>query len=251
MSSASAGDELRVMAALHRVGADLGEPVEVVRDGASVVVSGAGLSQEIQNRIREALSELPHVVLRFSEAGTVPLEASTARPEVSSPQATGVPSRLAEQLGGRAQFENFSSQLLDRIDAAMTRVYALRRLAREFPVTAERQLTAAERALLYQMGREHVVAVRREVGALHGTLAPALTVLGAPEAQVAAGSSAASWQESAEDLFRSGRQVETLLAALVGAATSDLPAAGLPQQLAARLALLQHNVQQCERLLEP
>ena len=41
---ASLADELRAVAALHQLGADLGDPVEVAREGGRVVVRGAGLS---------------------------------------------------------------------------------------------------------------------------------------------------------------------------------------------------------------
>ena len=37
------GDELQVRSALHRIGADLGEPVDVRREGAKVIVMSTGL----------------------------------------------------------------------------------------------------------------------------------------------------------------------------------------------------------------
>ena len=40
--------------------------------------------------------------------------------------------RIEERLGGRPQFERFSGSVLDWTDSAMTRAYALRRLAQQF-----------------------------------------------------------------------------------------------------------------------
>ncbi len=48
---ATAGDELRAVAALHQVGADLGDPVEVSRNGSEVVVSGVGIDPARQREI--------------------------------------------------------------------------------------------------------------------------------------------------------------------------------------------------------
>ena len=43
-------DELLVIAALHRIGADLGEPVEVRREGPEVVVNVAGVEARSARR---------------------------------------------------------------------------------------------------------------------------------------------------------------------------------------------------------
>ena len=53
--------------------------------------------------------------------------------------------RLEEQLGRTSQFERFSSQLLDGSETVMSRAYALRRLAQQFPPDVERQLNAGDR----------------------------------------------------------------------------------------------------------
>ena len=51
--SASAADQLQVVAALHDVGADLGDPVEVSRSGSEVLVSGVGITPARQQEINK------------------------------------------------------------------------------------------------------------------------------------------------------------------------------------------------------
>lgn len=249
---ASIADELRAVAVLHRLGADLGDPVEVVRNGAYVVVGGTGVSPGLQRQIRDALVSEPKVLLQFSESVAAP-PASPPPARDAAPVKTagpGVPSRLEAQLGGRAQFERLSAQLLDHDEAVMTRVYSLRRLAEQFPPEAERQLSPEDQQLLKDLGRQHVAALAREAAAIDGLASPLLASPGSPK-PASTVAPAGSWQAATKTLFLSARQVETLLPAWLGVTTPDTDTADLPQPLSAALAQLQLDVQQCERLLKP
>jgi hypothetical protein len=253
---ASVADELRAVAVLHRLGADLGEPVEVARSGAYVVVGGTGVAPGMQRQIREALVAEPNVLLRFTEPVTAPpVSSPPARDATLLKGSPGVPSALEAQVGGRAQLEALSTQLLDRDEAAMARVYALRRLAEQFPAEAERQLSPGDQQVLKDLGRQHVAALAREAAAVTGLASPLLSPSAFPEAgQI---TDAASWQRATQNLFASARQVETLLPAWLGVTAPDRdtaparPANDLPRQLSTALAQFQIDVQQCERLLKP
>jgi hypothetical protein len=265
LAAGDTSEELRAVAALHQLGADLGEPVEVARDGSNVVVGGTGVSPILQTRIRDALVSLPHVVVRFSEA-----PAAAAAPEsppatyagAESPSESAIRNQLEAKLGGHAEFESFASRLLDRNEAAMTRVYALRRLAQEFPPDVEDQLKAEERILLRSLASEHVRILLQEVTAIDGLASPALRSLGG-SAAAASGPSAdktktpgdQTWQAAAEATLSAARQTDTLLAALLGAALPNAvgpaqPAQNFARQLSSALAQLQGNVQQCDLLLK-
>ncbi|PWT98085.1 MAG: hypothetical protein C5B51_29860 [Terriglobia bacterium] len=245
-----ASKELQVVAVLHQLGADLGEPVEVSRDAAGVVVSGTGVSPALRERIRGALAALPDVVVRFSEPEVAPLEPPAADTKEPAPSRTSsLPARLEAQLGGHAQFENFSSQLLEQNESAMSRAYALRRLAQQFPREAENRLKAEDRRLLRNMAREHAEALGREVAAIEGAVSSVLQLLGGSPQNAPESGHPADWQGAADELFRSAQRSETLLAALLGASTADVPANNIPSQLSAAVAQLQADVQQCERLL--
>jgi hypothetical protein len=244
---ASVADELRAVAVLHRLGADLGDPVEVARNGAYVVVGGTGVSPDLQRQIRDALVSEPKVLFQFSEPAAAPPAARDAMPV--KPAAGGVPGSLEAQLGGRAQVERLSAQLLDQDETAMTRAYALRRLAEQFPPEAEQQLSPGDQRVLKDMVWQHVTALARETAAIDSLASPLLVSLGATPQPGRAGSTA-SWQAATQNLFRSARRVETLLPAWLGVTAPDRTE-DLPQQLSTALAQLQSDVQQCEQLLKP
>jgi putative zinc finger protein len=257
---ASVADELRAVAALHQLGADLGDPVEVAREGGRVVVRGAGLSPLLERQIREAFISLPGIELRFPEPGaggsppSIPAGTEAPPPGGAATAATPVPSatqnHLEEQLGGHAQFEIFSSQLLDHQEAAMARIYALRRLATQFPANEEGQLNAGDQRLLHDLGREHVQALSRELAAIQRVAGPVLGSISASATPSVSGA-AVTWQATAEDLLAAGRQMDSLIAPLIGASAPEpaLQARNPSQALASALAQIRLAVQQCELIL--
>jgi anti-sigma factor RsiW len=254
-------EELQVVAALHRLGADLGDPVEITRNSGQILVSGTGIPPQHQKQIHEALDSMPGVVVRFTEPGGVPSgpgappgpggtppETPAVRDSVgSAPPA--FQARLEERLGGRPQFERFSSQLLDESDAAMARAYALRRLAQQFPPDVERHLAIEDRHTLGNLWRDHLAAFAKESGQIEATLTPLLRSLGGTVAPLDVRSEPAGWQSATEELVSAARRVETVLAVLLGMAAPDNPAADTPSQLLAALAQLRASQEHCQRLL--
>jgi hypothetical protein len=249
-------EELQVVAALHRLGADLGDPVEIARESGQILVSGTGIPPQHQKQIHEALDSMPGVVVRFQEPGS---ESAPPGPEGTPPETPAIrdsagsapapyQARLEERLGGRPQFERFSSQLLDGSEAVMSRAHALRRLAQEFPPDVERQLSAEGRRTLRDLGREHVAALARQSGEMDAALSRMLTSLGgtaAPEIRL----ESAAWQPASEELLSAARRVETVLAVLLGMAAPQSPADRTPSQLLSALAQLKVSQEHCLRLL--
>ena len=246
---ASLSEELQAVAALHHVGADLGDPVEVGREHGRVVVRGSGISAVRQQQIREALSPLPNLEVQFAAPVALPaqdLQAESHEPVAAPPHSS---SPLESQFPGRSQFENFSAQLLEHQETAMSRVYALRRLALEFPAEAETQLTPENQALLRSLSREHLDALSRELTSINSAIRPVLSPgrSGAPILPEPV--SVSTWQAAAENLYLSARQEDTLLAGVLGAAAAVPDPANLPQKILAALAEIRRAVQQCELLL--
>ena len=206
--SASISEELRVLAALHEIGADLGDPVEVELSEGRVLVSGVGVPARVQRAIQGAVAGIPHVAVEFSEpsGGAV---ASDSGVEAQSAKPSSIQARVEQKLGGRAEFERFSGKMLDAVDAAMSRAYALRSLAQRFPEGTE--MSAQDRALLAEMAREHTKVFSSQMNDLSRTLAPVLVSLGGSPAQGRPANSYAAWQPAAEDAFRDARRVEVLL----------------------------------------
>lgn len=225
---AGLGDELRVVAALHGVGADLGDPLEITRSGGVVIVTGTAIPPARQRQIERALQATPGVEVRFSGSA-----------DTSSPAASASPAK-----GDRQQ--RLNAQALDLMDAAMSRAYALRRLARQFPAGSEPQLNLAERRTLRELAREHLTALEDGLRELRGRLGPMLRPEGAAEPLP----DHVAWQPAAEDVLRAAQRVERGVASLLGMAPVE-PGAGAnaPARVAAALSDLQAGIEHCRRHL--
>jgi len=239
-TSATIGDELHVLASLHRVGADLGDPIEVSRAGGDIVVAGVGIAPERQQEIHGALGAQKHVVVRFSEPAPARIEPEReATPDIQRFQA-----QMAEQIGGRVDFLQLAAQVLDLSEPMMARAYALRLLAERIPTEVEVELSAQDRQLLKSLQQEHIDALRRQTAEIDRLLRPALeSVSGAPRS-----SPDSIAHSSAEELFQSARRVEKLLAVMFGAAPPESPGDQVPSQLLSSLAQLRARVDAYDRL---
>ena len=250
---ASISDELQVLAALHEIGADLGDPVEVSLADGRVVVGGVGIPARRQEQIHGLLDAKPNVAVQFSEpeAGhSVPAESEppAAPPAGATSTSSGLQARVEQQLGGQAEFERFSSQVLDRDESLMSRAYALRRLAELFPTDAG--LAAKDREVLRTMARQNAVALAGEVSSLDRALAPLLASLGA-SAPSRTAPAATSWQPAAEELARASHRLEVLVSVLLGVTPGNTPAARLPSDLSAALGEVRADVDSCLHSLAP
>ena len=246
-------EELQVVSALHRLGADLGDPVEISREGGQVLVSGTGIPPQRQQQIHGLLDRLPHVVVRFDDpafpASAVPVQSEPATRDAAGPEKSTYPARIEERLGGRPQFERFSSSVVDWTDAAMTRAYALRRLAQQFSAAAENEMNAEDRHTLHRLGREHLAAFTKDAQRVANTVNPILTGMGPGVAQLEAHPEPTAWQSASEDLLTTARRAETLLAVVLGMAPAENASGDAPAQLSIALAQLSSRAEQCQRLL--
>jgi hypothetical protein len=245
-SSASISEELRVIGALHEIGADLGDPVEVNLADGLVVVSGVGVTPERQREIRSALEGIPHVAVQFSNPGTPGASVADGAVDADSPSRSALQSRMEQQFGGRAEFERFSGLYLDQMESAMARVYAIRALAQRFPDGS--QMADADSTRLRGLARQHLSVLTGQVNELHRALAPVLVSLGGRSAQ-GRPASGRSWQTATEDLFRSSRRLELLLSNLLGA-TREGGSANLPADVLAAFADVKVELDALELMLQ-
>lgn len=237
---ASIGDELHAVAALHQVGADLGDPIEISRAGGNVLVTGVGIAPQRQQQIETALAAEPRVIVRFSEPAPAKgqPEAETRAEATVSGDVRALQAQIAQQVGGRARFDQLAAQVLDLSDAMMSRVYALRRLAERFSPQTEAALGPEDQRILAGLRQEHIAVVRQKTNEIDRLLRPALlavspAAVGPPENPVQT-----SWQSGAQDLFQSARSVEKLAAVMFGAAPGESADLQLPSRLLASLAQL-------------
>lgn len=248
------GDELQVLAALHEVGADLGDPVEISRSDHDIVVSGVGIAPERQAEIQKAVASLPNVVVRFSESAPTVIPPQTVTPEnPAGGDLRQLQTRIAEQMGGRTRYDELAAHVLDMSEPLMSRAYALRRLMERFPVSVEAQLGPQDLATLRRLQQEHTAALRQQTAELERTLKPALKSVAVGQASGLSSASrrlADAWQPATEDVFQSARRVEKLLAVVFGAAApDDATDTQLPAQLLSAVTDLRAKVEAYDHLL--
>jgi hypothetical protein len=248
----AANEELQVAAALHQVHADLGDPLEVRREGGTIVIAGIGISPARQQEIHNALDRLPHVTVRFSDpgfpAGTpAPGEPATAR-DAAAAERPIYTARMEERLGGRPQFEQFSGQILDWTDLAMTRAYALRRLAQQFTAAQEASMRTEDRRALHAIGRDHLAALQSNFDQLASAIGPVLNGIGGRAGKVQGGDPADAWQAESERVLAGARRVEMLVAQVLGVTPPASPS-NVPSQLVTALAQLSTEIEHCRRFL--
>ncbi len=238
---ATPGEELHVFAVLRRLGADLGEPVDVTRKDGKVLVTGVGVSPAIEEELQDELAGMPHVALHLSEPATTPLPSRrpVAQGVRRQPGIEQLQSEIEKQLGGRLVYEEFVDQTLTVSDEMMAHLHALRRLAERFPSPIESELSAEDHDTLLALRREHAVAAAGLVATLEEGCRPALR----PIAEAATPTtpllqSAGTWQTATDELFDEARGVEELLAGMLGGVATDRPPKELPEQTLAGLARL-------------
>jgi len=203
----SAGDEVRVIAALHGIGADLGEPVEVERNGAVIVVRVSGLDEHRREEIRKALSSLSLVLLQFEAVASNDLKAPT--PGKLSAAVDGPNPLIAEmvnRLGGNVSMSDFRDELINATDRAAERAFALRALARRFPQNATTSLSGDESALLGGILHDHAEGLTTAVQEVRRAIAQIL-----PNSPPSGLESGGNWQTLADGLPVAVNRLDRLL----------------------------------------
>lgn len=193
-----AAQELRVVAALHAIGADLGDPVQVTRSDESLIVEATGLTPARQQQVRDAIAPIPGVSLRFDVPDAGP---KNSAPPARSATASGVRSQLETILG-----EEGVNRILDASEAVMARVYAVRGLSRRFPPTVEAQLADTDREVLASIRGEHVSGIKTHLASLRLAMATILPKLPPGETPPTA-----NWQVRAGRIFTAAQRLDHLL----------------------------------------
>jgi anti-sigma factor RsiW len=252
-SPASISDELQVLSALSSIEADLGEQVEVALTGGKVMVTGGeGIPARRQDQIRAQVENLPNVEVEFSPTNPVaiPPETAAAGGGTAKAPASPIQASLEKHFGGHAEFDRFSTQLLDLDDAAMQRVYALHRLAQKFSPDDEARLSSTDLNTLHDLSRKHIAVLTEKVGAMERILVPTLSSLGGTAAGVQPAGDRATWQPAAEDLYRSARRFDVLVSQMLGMTPGNSSNSAVPSELMTALRDLEGNLGECQKSLE-
>jgi len=227
--AATESEELKVWAMLHRMQADLGEPVEVTRAEGKVRVTGIGLARERQQELAAGLGALRNVEIRFSDPGNTQVPVPNAAGSTLKAGVSPLAPALERYLGSRLLLDQLASDALDRADTLMARAHAMRRLESRFPRSALGPMQPEDANLFSGIERDHLAALSAEAAALDRSLKPALTSLGG----------SASLPSTQGDLFSASRRLERSLSMLFGSAEVEGDPQELPSRVLSDLALVQ------------
>jgi hypothetical protein len=187
--------EIELWYALHRVGACLGEPVEVLRQpDETLLVRGVASTPERRQQLMAVLAAFManpavRVEMQTTEEALreIPAQEITlsATPQHVSPapvhaflekyfsRTFKAPSRAAER---------FEDEALSRSDGLMAEAWALRRLAERFTENPDADPHSRARSLLAAMVHDHLRELRLRAGETQEFLVPALSSIPATSA---------------------------------------------------------------------
>jgi len=203
---AGPADELQVIAALHRIGADLGEPIDVKRDGAYVLVTLTGLDARRQEAVREALAGVAAVRVETGEPVHRESKELTVRPGPQVDTANPLLVELQAASPNGTSTAELSDQIADNTDRILERVYALRGLARRFPTGATSPMSAPDLDTLNGILRDHAAAITKSTAAMERLLRPIL-----PSVDAGAAPAEGGWQAAAEAMVADVRRLDQAL----------------------------------------
>lgn len=222
-------DELKVIAALHRIKADLGDPVAVTRRPEKIIISAAGIEPERIAQLRAAVATIPNVSFDFAAPGAPAADASPV--VVQSGRSSPVQAQIARQFPDHAAFQKFADQTLETSEEILARAHALRSLADRFPPSVESQMSTKSISLLAAIRREHITALASAVEGIDRSVMPVLQPLRA-NVNSAQSAPTVNWQELAEPLLSTAEKMDqvigTMLATTTGSSVGGLspPAIG-------------------------
>jgi hypothetical protein len=229
-----ASEELKVMAALHSIGADLGEPVDLDVDSANgrIVVTALATRADRQQQLRAVLSGISFVQLRFEQPDVVRAQAQemgdTAAAETR--RSNPLQDELAGRLGSHVALENFTNHIMDFSEAVLTRAHALRSLAQRFSLDIEKQLGSEDRNTLDAIKTDHILKLQTTIRGISDAM-QTLSVGGGGTPSVTTG----TWQTATQHLLESAQSFDRVATEiLAGSGTnhriSDLTRAAVELQ---------------------
>jgi hypothetical protein len=223
--------EVRIFAALHRIGADLGDPIEVSSESSgNLRVTGIGLASSHQAEVREALASLPGVAVVFPQASASGVHDNDSRALSFEAGRSPFEVSLQQFLGGPAEWENYANEVLDESDAVLARAHALETLSEHFPPGKRTELDEAEKALLDQISDDHRTAFRQHSRQLELLVAPIREALNAPPL---------ASEPEIESPLKSAQRMDRVLSVIFGVASTNLTQTQLIAELSQASAELQ------------
>jgi anti-sigma factor RsiW len=180
--------EVRIFAALHRIGSDVGEPVEVGSAGPDWLVTATGLASDRESELRAGIGGLPHVRLVVERPEpTMTVQAAPLPAPTPEPERSGLPRALAEHFATPSAAGAFVGDAISESETLLARAHALRVLEERFPPAVQSGLGEEERAMLARIRSDHAAALKSGAAGLRRSLVPVLALAGPVTGRVASG----------------------------------------------------------------
>ncbi len=214
-------EELRVLAALDAIGADVGDQVtvDVAPSKEQIVIVGSGLSAHRQQQIREALSAFPNTALQFASGQPAVAGKQSANPHFNSDDAAPLRHVLEEQAGGAQRFQELTDQALDASSTILAQAHALHQLSQKFPSSVSAAFGPQEQVTLLSMRHGHAIAITQAAIELNRSLGP---MLGQPIPGAETPSQAsASWEVGAAELYQRAKTLDSSLGRILAGTYSQ------------------------------
>lgn len=213
--------EVRALGALHRAGACLREPVQMIRDAAGgVVVRGLTENNERKLALLAALEPIPSLRIElktFEEVAqhqAAQAEAHMAESPMPAQQVQPVTTPLQKRLGGTlsaSQVAKLSNQAVTCSEEWVSHAWALKHLYQAFPSERILSLPAGARALLGGMVQDHTTAIAEVVSRCRAALAAVLPAGSQePEAALADFEWDSDWTQLLKDALTAQRLTYSL-----------------------------------------
>jgi len=256
--------EVAALYALHQLKADLGEPLEIIRQDGQVVVRGQVETTERKRELIAAMKAIPFVasqIQTFDEAAAPTARTQAPQATVAATDSGGVTAampgvnqferRLARYFAERntaapknteanteatdRQIAQLSNDVFAESSAALANAWALRRLAERFNENADEPINSEAARRLREIMGNHLAEIRTRQRNLRARLEPALIFVAGAQTTAVPSSEVpgATRKERVMQLFRAVEQVHQLTYRLFDSGPSF---AASPEQ-AARQAL--------------
>jgi hypothetical protein len=215
--------EMAVRFDLHRIGADLGEGIEIkAHPPGQLVVNAADASSRTKEQLVALFGSEPAIRLEFqapaNDGRTVAVATvkSHTNPPLEAPD-----ERLAQYFGGVAVEENYARPVLQSSTDVLAHWYALRELAVRWPPEKDAQLSKDAKAKLAVMLRDHANQIQMVASPLKKDLDVLLKDQGQPLSDQTALGGGIKWQDASASGLEAALQVDRILRSLL--TTSDAP----------------------------
>ena len=215
--------EMAVRYDLHRIGADLGEGIEVsAHPPDHVLVDARQVSLQTKERVLALLADKPGVELEFhapEATGTGGQRVTKMIPQAASP--TPLDRRLVMFFGSSEAQENYTRSVLEATNNVLAHLYALGNLAGRWPTDQENRLSAGAKTRLQTMVTDHAREVTAVTSDLEEQLDPLMKSFGLSVPENISMPAGVTWQQASSSALGAAQHVDRMLRSLL--TTSDAP----------------------------